>query len=598
MRTVLVTIVIAALALSGCKQGTQDPVQIKAFCIDFNWGPNGVNAFTGPGYWADANPAEHVRWYKELGCNTIQTFAVSCNGYAWYKNGVVPEQPGLAHDFLTDMVRLGHENGMKVMGYFCVGANTRWGQEHPDLSYGFPATPHIPFTKSYLDFLSASIRDALQKSGMDGFMVDWVWNPDGPIRWLDCEKEMYRELMNEPFPGKEALTPQQELQFRRKAIDRCWKSIRDAAKGTKPDCVIWLSCNNLRHPDIAGSALLKEIDWIMNEAPDTGELDSLKGSFGENARILQCMVGWGDLHNPKKILSSEKASSINIYGFAAPRANSLPLPATEYLARPIDAFAGNDRNIAVLARYYNQTKLEELKIEPPSFSLVPLGAGDSVEIAFQYQGRTEGVQVHYTVDGSEPSLGSPQCAPAMRFPIPVYFRAATSHNGNMLSGVASFAVSAAFHSPVRLKSQPSGKYPGSGPLTLTDGVLGNMNISSGRWLGFEGESCEAVLDLGKLRQVHELSVGYLVNTGIWIFEPVEIDFALSRDGANFREVEKIKRDPAGWNSEARIERLKRAITPVDTRYVRVTVKNRGTCPPDHPGKGGKAWAFVDEITVN
>jgi hypothetical protein len=30
-----------------------------------------------------------------MGVNTIQTFIVSCNGYAWYKNGVVPEQPGL-----------------------------------------------------------------------------------------------------------------------------------------------------------------------------------------------------------------------------------------------------------------------------------------------------------------------------------------------------------------------------------------------------------------------------------------------------------------------------------------------------------------------
>jgi hypothetical protein len=30
-----------------------------------------------------------------------QSFAVSCNGYAWYKNGIVPEQPGLKHNFLS-----------------------------------------------------------------------------------------------------------------------------------------------------------------------------------------------------------------------------------------------------------------------------------------------------------------------------------------------------------------------------------------------------------------------------------------------------------------------------------------------------------------
>lgn len=25
---------------------------------------------------------------------------------------------------------------MKVFGYFCVGANTKWGLDHPDQSYG------------------------------------------------------------------------------------------------------------------------------------------------------------------------------------------------------------------------------------------------------------------------------------------------------------------------------------------------------------------------------------------------------------------------------------------------------------------------------
>ena len=74
---------------------------IKAYCIDFNWGEGGPNGFAAPGLWADADPARHVAWYKGLGANVMQTFCVSCNGYAWYKHGAVPEQPGLKHDFLT-----------------------------------------------------------------------------------------------------------------------------------------------------------------------------------------------------------------------------------------------------------------------------------------------------------------------------------------------------------------------------------------------------------------------------------------------------------------------------------------------------------------
>ena len=104
------------------------PKQIKAFCVDFNW-YKGV--FAPPGHWGDASPEQHVRWYEALGANTIQTFCVSCNGYAWYKGGFVPPQPGLKHDFLTDVVRLGHKRGMLVMGYFCVGANTKWATTTP-----------------------------------------------------------------------------------------------------------------------------------------------------------------------------------------------------------------------------------------------------------------------------------------------------------------------------------------------------------------------------------------------------------------------------------------------------------------------------------
>lgn len=134
MRLLLISaITLIALALSACS-GKQKEI-IKSYCIDFNWGPGGAHGFAAPGLWADAEPAEHIQWYEDFGCNVVQTFAVSCNGYAWYKNGIVPEQPGLKYDFLPEMVRLGHERGMKVFGYFCAGANNRWEEMHPDLCY-------------------------------------------------------------------------------------------------------------------------------------------------------------------------------------------------------------------------------------------------------------------------------------------------------------------------------------------------------------------------------------------------------------------------------------------------------------------------------
>ncbi len=332
----------------------RDP--IRAFCVDFNWGPGGPNGFAPPGLWADADPAAHVAWYAALGANVIQTFAVSCNGYAWYKGGTVPAQPGLKHDFLPDVVRLGHAKDMKVMGYFCVGANTRWGAANPDLSYGTPGGVHIPFTDAYLDHLAATIEEALAKSGMDGFMIDWVWNPSDKVRkgvWLPAEMRLFEQLTGRPFPGADNLAPEAKLYYERKAIDRCWARIRAAAKKAKPDCIIWLSCNKVADPTIAGSALLREVDWMMDESGNPDALRSVAPMLGPHTRPLLCVVGWGDRHDARKVVADAANTEFGVYGFSRPGTNSLPLPAERYLAEPPEAFKGNDRNIAVLARVFN-----------------------------------------------------------------------------------------------------------------------------------------------------------------------------------------------------------------------------------------------------
>jgi len=192
---------------------------IKAYCIDFNWHRRRL---AKPGQFANTDPAVHLAWYKMLGVNVIQTFCVSTNGYAWYKNGFVPAQPGLKHDFLPEMVKLGHAEGMLVMGYFTIGCNPRWAKERPDLSYGggkdgkITGGYHIPYTDAYLDFLSKSIRDAVRKTGIDGFMIDWVWQPTRKQtngKWIECEKKLYEQLMGEPYPGDDALTVKQELAY-------------------------------------------------------------------------------------------------------------------------------------------------------------------------------------------------------------------------------------------------------------------------------------------------------------------------------------------------------------------------------------------------
>ncbi len=307
MRTVLGFAALVA-CLHPLAKAADKPERIKAFCVDFNWGTNG---FAPPGMYAKASPREHFDWYRKLGVNTIQTFCVSCPGYAWYRSRVAPVQPGMEGDFLKDLTALGHGAGMKVMGYFCVGANTHWSRTHPGLSRDLPNAIAIPFTTDYLDYLDQVVREAVTRTDIDGFMIDWVFNashfyPDKSYRWLDCEKRMYAELCGKPFPGEDAMDRKQIDEFNRRAVDRCWARLRKAAKSAKPGCILWLSCYDLQHPQVAGSRLLQEVDWLMNEHPDSAKLLAAQKAAGPRTQLVQCICGWGEQHNAASIINDPR----------------------------------------------------------------------------------------------------------------------------------------------------------------------------------------------------------------------------------------------------------------------------------------------------
>lgn len=338
---------------------TKAPVikDIKAYCLDFNWGDKG---FAAPGTWKDANPAAHLAWYKATGANVIQTFCVSCNGYAWYKNGVVPEQPGLKYDFLRELVKLGHQEGMLVLGYFCISSNTRWGKENPALSYGTPSSPHIPYTDEYLAYLSAAITDAVKTTGIDGFMIDWVWQPDRKAsegKWLDAEKKLYQQLMGEPFPGEDKLSKEQDLAYSRKAIDRCWKMIRKAAKDVNPACIVWLTTNKMKHPHVVNSDMYREVDWLLAEAGRIEEFAAIKSMVGTHTRLTTCFADWNG-QDAATVLPEALAAGIGLYGFAKPTGKEGTVNLDKILPRQLSEISGNDRNIGALARAYRGKNMD------------------------------------------------------------------------------------------------------------------------------------------------------------------------------------------------------------------------------------------------
>ena len=343
------TVYCLVAGMVGADGTAPDAGRIKAFCVDFNWGDAG---FAPPGMYAGASAVEHLAWYKKLGVNTIQTFCVSCPGYAWYQSTVAPIQPGMKGEFLKEITELGHGAGMKVMGYFCIGGNTYWCEKHPDQVHPIPNAIAIPLTRAYLDYLGKVIPEALQKAGIDGFMIDWMFSPmnqypDKKYTWLDCEKTMYQELFGAPFPGVEAMDGSKTNEFNRRAVERCWRVIHDSAKGAKPDCIIWLSCYDLQHPQMKGCSMLQEVDWVMNEHFDPAKLEAVRSAVGPKTKLIQCICGWGDQHNADKILHDPRFAEFGVYGFAK---------ADPKTTLPTEDGSGSAKNIAAMRAFFNAVK--------------------------------------------------------------------------------------------------------------------------------------------------------------------------------------------------------------------------------------------------
>ncbi|MBK6949685.1 MAG: hypothetical protein IPH16_17820 [Haliscomenobacter sp.] len=71
---------------------------------------------------------------------------------------------------------------------------------------------------------------------------------------------------------------------------------------------------------------------------------------------------------------------------------------------------------------------------------------------------------------------------------------------------------------------------------------------------------------------------------------------VSEDGTSYQIVKQFDLPDPKNGDPAQVLPFE-ALGNTTARYIRVTAKNIGKCPPWHAGSGGKAWVFADEISV-
>ena len=150
---------------------------------------------------------------------------------------------------------------------------------------------------------------------------------------------------------------------------------------------------------------------------------------------------------------------------------------------------------------------------------------------------------------------------------------------------------------IKLDSKYNRQYTAGGDEGLIDGIRGSTNFAAGAWQGYQGQDFSAVVDLGRVQRVTRLGAGFLQNVRSWIWLPTSVDFELSLDGRTFKPVLSIANDVPADSYDAVIKDLARSITPQPARYVKITAHNYGKIPAWHPGAGGDAFIFIDEIII-
>lgn len=208
-----------------------------------------------------------------------------------------------------------------------------------------------------------------------------------------------------------------------------------------------------------------------------------------------------------------------------------------------------------------------------------------------------GGDIYYTLDGSEPAATSTKYETPLAIKEDVTLKAVVVRpTGNSRVFTEKIRYNKATAKPVTLKEAPSKGYEFKGASVLTDGLNGNDNYKTGRWLGFQGKDLDATIDLLQPTEIQKVSFNTNVLPGDWIMGAAGVTVKVSDDGKTFREVASLTMPAPKESYDSSLQPQEITFEPVKARYVEVIIKS-SKLPAWHGGAGNPAYIFVDEINI-
>ena len=210
----------------------------------------------------------------------------------------------------------------------------------------------------------------------------------------------------------------------------------------------------------------------------------------------------------------------------------------------------------------------------------------------------DGANIHYTLDGTKPSANSPKYTGLLTLKENCTFKAAAIRPaGSSRVYTAEINLNKASLKPIALLQPLKAPYIFNGALNLVDGLTGDANYKTGRWIAFYGNDMEAVIDFKQPTEISSVEIHTCVEKGDWVFDARGFSVAVSDDGKNFTAVASEDYPVATPDSPNGVLAHKLTFEPRNARYLKVVALSERRIPDWHTGKGYTGFLFVDEIVV-
>lgn len=207
--------------------------------------------------------------------------------------------------------------------------------------------------------------------------------------------------------------------------------------------------------------------------------------------------------------------------------------------------------------------------------------------------------IHYTLDGSEPTAASPHAEGVVKVKENAVFSAkALRPTGDSRVLTEKICFSKSSMKPIVANQPVNNQYKFKGESTLVDGLKGNGNYKTGRWIAFFKNDMDVTIDLQQSTEISRVALSTCVEKGDWVFDARGLTVEVSADGKNFTKVASESYPAMKEDDKNGVYHHELTFDPVQARYVRVIAPTEQSMPVWHGGKGSPAFLFVDEIEIN